>query len=204
MGRSILSVAEELHNELVSAKRKRMLFSYVKMQPIIVNKFLNFTPQLLAPEFEKYIFRARRDPDFPRASDSFGVFSEYQPSKEQVRELLALMPRGYMERIKKNVVYMESVATREDQRRAEEEAERQARDREAREEALRERLSWPIEKICDHLSYVVNGQASETVSLAHHVAMLPGSAWANSASDFELAVTKESLKNFNPLSIWKS
>lgn len=204
MGQSILSIAQELHSELISAKRQRMLCSYVKMQPAIISKFLNFTPQLLAPEFEKYIFRARRDPGFPRASDSFSVFSGCQPSKEQVRELLALMPRGYMERIKKNVVYMESVATREDQRRAEEESERQARDREAREEALRERLSWPIEKICDHLSYAVNGQASETVSLAQHVAMFPGSAWANSASDFELAVAKESLKKFNPLSIWKS
>lgn len=204
MSRSILSVAEELHNELVSAKRKRMLCSYVKMQPIIVNKFLNFTPQLLAPEFEKYIFRARRDPGFPRASDSFSVFSECQPSKEQVRELLALMPRGYMERIKKNVVYMESVATREDQRRAEEESERQARDREAREEALRERLSWPIEKICGHLSEHFSGVSTESVSLAHHVATFPDSRWANCVSEFELAVAKESLKKINPLSIWKS
>jgi len=204
MSRSILSVAEELHNELISAKRKRMLCSYVKMQPIIVNKFLNFTPQLLAPEFEKYIFRARRDPGFPRASDSFSVFSECQPSKEQVRELLALMPRGYMERIKKNVVYMESVATREDQRRAEEESERQARDREAREEALRERLSWPIEKICGHLSEHFSGVSTESVSLAHHVATFPDSRWANCVSEFELAVAKESLKKFNPLSIWKT
>ena len=204
MGQSILSIAQELHGELVSAKRQRMLCSYVKMQPVIVSKFLDFAPQLLAPEFEKYIFRARRDPDFPRASDSFSVFSECQPSREQVKELLALMPRGHMERIKKSVVHMELVAAREDQRRAEEEAERRARDREARERALRERLSWPIEKICDHLSYAVNGQASETVSLAQHVAMFSGSAWASSVSEFELAVAKESLKKFNPLSIWKS
>jgi len=205
MGRSILSVAEELHNELVSAKRKRMLCSYVKMQPIIVNKFLNFTGQLLAPEFEKYIFRARRDPDFPRdSSHSSSVFSECQPSKEQVRELLALMPRGCVERIKKNVVYMESVATSEDQRRAEEEAERQARDREARERALRERLSWPIEKICGHLSEHFSGVSTESVSLAHHVAIFPDSRWANCVSEFELAVAKESIKKFNPLSIWKT
>ena len=205
MSRSILSVAEELHNELVSAKRKRMLCSYVKMQPIIVNKFLNFTGQLLAPEFEKYIFRARRDPDFPRdSSHSSSVFSECQPSKEQVRELLALMPRGCVERIKKNVVYMESVATSEDQRRAEEEAERQARDREARERALRERLSWPIEKICGHLSEHFSGVSTESVSLAHHVAIFPDSRWANCVSEFELAVAKESIKKFNPLSIWKT
>ena len=205
MGRSILSVAEELHNELVSAKRKRMLCSYVKMQPIIVNKFLNFTGQLLAPEFEKYIFRARRDPDFPRdSSHSSSVFSECQPSKEQVRELLALMPRGCVERIKKNVVYMESVATSEDQRRAEEEAERQARDREARERSLRERLSWPIEKICGHLSEHFSGVSTESVSLAHHVAIFPDSRWANCVSEFELAVAKESIKKFNPLSIWKT
>ena len=114
------------------------------------------------------------------------------------------MPRGYMERIKKNVVYMESVATREDQRRAEEESERQARDREAREEALRERLSWPIEKICGHLSEHFSGVSTESVSLAHHVATFPDSRWANCVSEFELAVAKESLKKFNPLSIWKS
>lgn len=179
MGRSILSIAQELHGELVNAKRQRMLCSHVKMQPIIVSKFLSFTPQLLAPEFEKYIFRARRDPGFPRASDSFSVFSGCQPSKEQVKELLALMPRGYIARIKESVVRMESVAAREDQRRAEEESERQARDREARERALKERLSWPIEKICDHLSYALNGQSTETVSLAHHVAMFPNSVWSN-------------------------
>ena len=79
MGRSVFSFAKELHGELADAKRQRMLCNYVKMQPIIVDKFLSFTPQLLAPEFEKYIFRARRDSDFPRASDSFSVFSECQP-----------------------------------------------------------------------------------------------------------------------------
>jgi len=195
MGQSILRIAQELHGELISAKRQRMLCSYVKMQPVIVSKFLDFAPQLLAPEFEKYIFRARRDPDFPRASDSFGVFSECQPSKEQVRELLALMPQGYMERIKRNVVYMESVATREDQRRAEEESERQARDREAREEALRERLSWSIEKICDHLSCAVNGQASETVSLAQHVAMFPDSAWSNLVDKGDLSAVQRQFRS---------
>ena len=110
-----------------------------------------------------------------------------------------------MERIKKNVIYMELVAAREDQRRAEEEAERRARDREARERALRERLSWPIEKTCGHLSEHFSGASpAENVSLAQHVAMLPGSDWANCVSEFELAVAKESLEKFNPLSIWKS
>jgi len=204
MGQSILSIAQELHGALVSAKRQRMLCSHVKMQPIIIKKFFAFTPQLLEPEFEKYIFHARRDPSFPRdSSHTFSVFSECQPSKEQVRELLALMPRGYMARIKKNVIYMESVATREDQRRAEEEAERRARDREARERALRERLSWPIEKVCDHLSYAVNGQASETVLLAQHVALFPGSKWNDSSSDSR-TIAANVLEKFNPLSIWKS
>lgn len=204
MGQSILSIAQELHDELVSAKRQRMLCSYVKMQPVIVSKFLDFAPQLLVPEFEKYIFRARRDPDFPRASDSFTVFSGCQPSKDQVKELLALMPRGYMEQIKKSVVHMESVAARDDQRRAEEEAERQARDREAREKARRERLSWPIEKTCGHLSEHFGGASTKNVSLAQHVAMFSESVWSGRVSGLELAVAKHSLEKFNPLSVWNS
>ena len=204
LGQSVYSIEAELLGEMQQAKKRRMLSSYIKTQPIFIDKFLTFVPHLLAPEFEKYIFCARRTSDFPSNLASHSdAFSQLLPPKDQVKELLALMPRDFRERIKKNVVHMESVAAREEQRRAEEEAERRARDRQAREEALRERLSWPIEKICDHLSYAVNGQASETVSLAQHTALFPDSRWNDSSSDSQ-GIATNALEGFNPLSVWKS
>ena len=205
VGRSFSSIGQDLYDEMISVKKQRMLCSYVKMQPIVVAKFLDFVPQLLAPEFEKYIFHAVRSPDFPHnPSDPFALYMDPQPSRGQVKELLALMPRDYRDRIKRSVAHMDSVAVGEEQRRIEEEAERQARDREAREKALRERLSWPIEEICGHLSEHFGGASTKNVPLAQHVAMFSESIWSGRVSGFELAVAKESLEKFNPLSVWNS
>lgn len=205
LGQSVSSIGQEVHHQMTRAKKRRMLCSYIKMQPIIVAKFIDFVPQLLAPEFEKYIFHARRNSESSWDSgDFFSVFLERQPSKGQVKELLALMSQDYRESIRSNVTHMESIATKEGQRRAEEEAERQARDREVREKALTERLSWPIEKICGHVAEHFSGASTRNVPLAQHVAMFPESTWSGRVSDFELTVAKESLEKFNPLSIWNS
>jgi hypothetical protein len=205
LGRSLSSIGQDYHDEMVRAKKQRMLCSYVKMQSIVIAKFLDFVPQLLAPEFEKYIFHAVRSPCFPSdPSDPLALYIDPQPSREQVKELLALMPCNYHDQIKRSVIHMDSVAVEEEQRRVEEEAERQACDREVREKALTERLSWPIEKICDHLSEHFWGASTRNVPLAQHVAMFPESTWSGRVSDFELTVAKESLEKFNPLSIWNS
>jgi hypothetical protein len=42
-----------------------------------------------------------------------------------------------------------------------------------------------------------------STSIAMHVAMFPGSIWADEVSDEQLRVAKERLKGFNPVEVWR-
>lgn len=167
---------------LPDRKQLRMICSYVKMQPVILSKFIDYFLALLAPEIESYALLARFDKDFPATDRLSGLLV---PRREEVKAFLVLVP----EKLKSEII--ERVKFRSE-KHIQDQTLKQER-QEAAKCLKAERLEWPLRQHAGHFARAFGGEDTGRTSLATHVAIFPGSMWADEVSDEQLRVAKEKL-----------
>ena len=179
---------------------------------ILIPALIDHIEVILWPEFISYRLHAYKDSAFPRR----GHIYEYAlPTYEEVKTLFSLMRPTYKVELglaarNKWAEYQESQRSAQIQRQLEERKKEEAIKRyelyqkQVSEAERQERLSWPIEKVMESFLDGVDGTAVGQTSLAMHVAMFPGSRWADEVTDEQLEAAQKQLKKFNPVSIWKS
>ena len=200
-GKSILDIKSEIEAKRLEKKAFRMLCFRAKTQPIVLTKFIDYFLALLAPEIESYSLLARFDKNFPVAG--WANAAHCIPQREELKAFLAFIP----EKLKSEIVERVNFRSEKHIQGLELERERvesaRARDEEAAKRSLAERLEWPLEDHTGHLARAFDGEDMGSTSIAMHVAMFPGSRWADEVSDEQLRIAKERLKGFNPVGVWK-
>lgn len=193
---SVIEYGSEVGEELAKEKSKRMLCSHIKAQPIIVNKFINYYLDLLAPKVEQYSLCARFVEFFPECWGD-------QPEKKEMKKLIGLLPWRVQGQILERVNFRSEKHLQDQMLEQEKQEAARVQSEEAAKRSLEERLRWPLDEHAGHLARAFDGEDMGSTSLAVYVAMFPDSIWADEISDEQLRVAKERLKGFNPVEVWR-
>ena len=193
---SVIEYGSEVEKELAKEKSKRMLCSRIKAQPIIVNKFINYYLDLLAPKVEQYSLCARFLEFFPECWDD-------QPERKEMKKLIGLLPWRVQGQILERVKFRSEKHLQDQMLEQEKQEAARVQGEEAAKRSLMERLGWPLDEHAGHLARAFDGEDMGSTSIAIHVAMFPDSIWADEVSDEQLRVAKERLKDFNPVGVWR-
>jgi len=200
LGESLVDIKDRIDEQERQRKELRMICSHAKMQPVILSKFIDYSLALLAPEIESYALLARFDKDFPRADRLFGLGV---PQREEVKAFLVFVPEKLRSEILERVKFRSEMHLQDQKVEQEKQEAARARSEEVAKRSLTERRGWPLDEHAGHLARAFDGEDMGSTSIAMHVAMFPGSRWANEVSDEQLRVAKERLKDFNPVEVWK-
>ena len=200
LGESLVDIKDRIDEQERQRKGLRMICSHAKMQPVILSKFIDYSLALLAPEIESYSLLARFDKDFPRADRLFDLGV---PQREELKAFLVLIPEKLKSEIIERVKFRSEKYIQDQKIEQERQEAARARSEEAAKRSLEERLRLPLDEHAGHLARAFDGEDMGSTSIAMHVAMFPGSRWANEVSDEQLRVAKERLEGFNPVGVWK-
>ena len=201
LGKSIWDIESEIIEKEKERKAARMLYFRAKTQPIVLGEFIDHFLALLAPEIESYALLARFDKNFPVAG--WANPAHCIPQREELKSFLAFVPEKLKFEIIERVKFRSEKHIQDQKIEQERQEAARARSEEAAKRSLAERLVWPLDEHAGHLARAFNGEDMGSTSIAMHVAMFPGSRWANEVSDEQLRVAKERLKGFNPVRVWK-
>jgi len=209
LGKSIWDIESEIEDKRLEEIRKeeekkavRMLCFRAKTQPIVLGKFIDYFLALLAPQVESYILHTRFNGDFPNPIPKLFGFACI-PQKEELKAFLVFIPEKLKSEIIERVKFRSEKHIQDQKIEQERQEAARARSEEAAKRSLAERLGWPLDEHAGHLARAFDGEDMGSTSIAMHVAMFPGSRWANEVSDEQLRVAKERLKGFNPVRVWK-
>jgi len=200
LGESLVDIKDRIDEQERQRKELRMICSHAKMQPVILSKFIDYSLALLAPEIESYALLARFDKDFPRADRLFDLGV---PQREEVKAFLAFIPEKLRSEIIERVNFRSEKHLQDQMLEQEKQEAARIQSEEAAKRSLMERLGWPLDEHGGHFARAFDGEDMGSTSIAMHVAMFPGSIWANEVSDEQLRIAKEKLEGFNPVGVWR-
>lgn len=201
LGKSILDISSEIEAKRLEEKAVRMLCFRAKTQPIILDKFIDHFLALLAPEIESYSLLARFDKNFPVAG--WANAAHCIPQREELKAFLAFIPEKLKSEIIERVKFRSEKHLQDQMLEQERQEAARIQSEEAAKRSLMERLGRPLDEHAGHLARAFDGEDMGSTSIDIHVAMFPGSRWADEVSDEQLRVAGERLKGFNPVGVWR-
>ena len=200
-GKSILDIKSEIEAKRLEEKAVRMLCFRAKTQPVVLSKFINYFLALLAPEIESYSVLARLDKNFPVAG--WANAAHCLPQREELKAFLVFVPEKLRSEIIERVKFRSEKHLQDQMLEQEKQEAARIQSEEAAKRSLMERLGWPLDEHAGHFARAFDGEDMGSTSIAMHVAMFPGSIWANEVSDEQLRIAKEKLEGFNPVGVWR-
>ena len=204
---SVNLLGRQLNDARIRAS-KEFVFEF-RFAEVFSAAFIDFFESLLFDQFVAFLLHWLHD---KHHWDNMFPFSPLH----SIKSLFALMSEEFQAQVKlevkvrweKKMLEDELRRKREEKilkRRVEEDKQRWAlMQRTTTHQALRERLSWPLEKVANCFADAVNGEVIGEYSLAEALAMNPGASWADQVDDEELLAARAQLKNFDPVSIYRS
>lgn len=204
LGGHVIELAEEYK---LSLKRKAQNESFIfrfKIFKSIVTPLIAVTKERF---FEYSVLYGLQCLYLQRNQSQAWGQSFLYPDLADFKGMFSLMPEEFKANVRSSIDEIWTKSERERkllERKADDDRQRwELQQRHVTEQALRERLSWPLEKVANCLADAVNGELVGEYSLAEAFAMNPGASWADQVDEGELLAARSRLKNFDPASIYR-
>jgi len=204
LGASVIELAEQYRQRLKNmAENKSFVFKYrlaaFMTEPMISAIKDSFFQDSILYGLQCCRLKRNEPGTWGRASLS--------PSLDEFKAFFALMPEDYRATVRSCVNETWAKSERERklfEREAEEDRKRwELQQRNIKEEELRERMNWSLEKATNCFMDSVNGELVGEFSLAEALVMDPGASWADEVDEKDLLAARAKFKNFDPKSIYK-